>query len=131
MLNSTALPPATASQTRTRKAASRPGMTHASDADDLNEVFEKASDLFTVMASPARLKIMHFLCDGEKSVNDLRDFLSSRSQSNVSQHLALMYRAGIVGKRRDGTTIFYRIVSPEAVAVCRTVCTQIAIDLAA
>ena len=122
--------------TATKKVASpqkkRPALavTQSTDADDLSRVFEQASDMFAIMASPARLKIMHFLCDGEKSVMAITDFVGAGSQANTSQHLALMYRAGIVGKRRDGNSTFYRIVSDQAVAVCRTVCTQIAIEMA-
>jgi DNA-binding transcriptional ArsR family regulator len=95
---------------------------------DLNEVFSKASDLFSLMASPSRLKIMHFLCEGEQPVNQITQFVGS-SQANVSQQLALLYRSGVLAKRREGANTFYRIQSEQAIAVCRSVCTQIAIEL--
>ncbi|MBU6438021.1 MAG: winged helix-turn-helix transcriptional regulator [Betaproteobacteria bacterium] len=95
---------------------------------ELDAVFEQASDLFAVLSAPSRLKILHFLCDGERSVNDILEFVGS-SQPNVSQHLGLMYRAGILGKRKDGNQVLYRVVSERATSICRSVCTQIAIDL--
>ena len=51
------------------------------------------------------------------------------SQPNMSQHLNIMYRAGLVGKRRQGTQVYYHIADESAVMVCRAVCTQVAIDL--
>jgi ArsR family transcriptional regulator len=52
------------------------------------------------------------------------------AQPNMSQHLNIMYRAGILGKRRQGAQMFYRIADESAVMVCRAVCTQVAIDVA-
>jgi DNA-binding transcriptional ArsR family regulator len=97
--------------------------------DELDKVFAKASDLFAVLATPTRLKIMHFLCDGERTVNAVTEFLASSTQANISQHLAVMHRSGILGRRREGTSTYYWIVSEQAVAVCRSVCTQIAIEM--
>lgn len=103
-------------------------MSETNPGVELESVFEQASDLFAVLSSPARLKILHYLCDGERSVNEILEFVGS-SQPNVSQHLGLMYRAGILGKRKEGNQVLYRIVSERATSVCRSVCTQIAIDL--
>jgi DNA-binding transcriptional ArsR family regulator len=94
---------------------------------ELEQVFAKASDLFAVLSSPARLKILHCLCNEERSVSDVLAFVGG-TQPNVSQHLALMYRAGVLAKRKDGAAVYYRVASEQAVAVCRSVCTQIAMD---
>jgi ArsR family transcriptional regulator len=48
----------------------------------------------------------------------------------MSQHLNTLYKAGVLGKRRDGVQIFYRIVNDRVVSLCRAVCTQIAIESA-
>jgi ArsR family transcriptional regulator len=45
----------------------------------------------------------------------------------MSQHLNIMYRSGILGKRRQGAQVFYRIADDTAAKVCRAVCTQVAI----
>ena len=47
----------------------------------------------------------------------------------MSQHLSTLYRAGVLGKRRDGTQIYYRIESERAATLCRAVCTQIAVEM--
>ena len=39
-----------------------------------------------------------------------------------------IYQAGVLGKRREGVQIFYRIVNDRVVTLCRAVCTQIAIE---
>jgi ArsR family transcriptional regulator len=48
-------------------------------------------------------------------------------QPNMSQHLNIMFRSGVLGKRRQGTQMFYRISDETAAKVCRAVCTQVAI----
>lgn len=97
------------------------------ETDELDKVFNKASDLFAVLSSPARLKILHCLCNEERTVSDVLAFVGG-TQPNVSQHLALMYRAGVLSKRKDGAAVYYKVASEQAVAVCRSVCTQIALD---
>jgi ArsR family transcriptional regulator len=47
----------------------------------------------------------------------------------MSQHLATLYRAGVIARRRDSTQIYYRIANEQAAAICRAVCTQIAFNL--
>ena len=88
-------------------------------ADD--EVFDLAARTFRVMSAPMRLKIISALCQGEKSVTQLLEAVQT-TQPNMSQHLASLYRAGIVGKRRDGVMIHYRITDERVVSLCRTLC---------
>jgi ArsR family transcriptional regulator len=45
----------------------------------------------------------------------------------MSQHLNTLYQAGVLGKRREGVQIYYRIINEQVVSLCRTVCTQIAV----
>jgi DNA-binding transcriptional ArsR family regulator len=97
------------------------------ETNELDQVFTKASDLFAVLSSPARLKILHCLCNEERTVSDVLAFVGG-TQPNVSQHLSLMYRAGVLAKRKDGSAVYYRVASEQAVAVCRSVCTQIAME---
>lgn len=91
-------------------------------------VFELAAELFGVLATPMRLRILSALCDQEKSVSQLLKEIDT-TQPNLSQHLNLLYRAGVLAKRKDGTQVFYRVQSEQAVTLCRTVCTQIAIEM--
>ncbi|WP_101049165.1 ArsR/SmtB family transcription factor [Macromonas nakdongensis] len=91
-------------------------------------VFELAAELFGILATPMRLRILSALCDKEKSVSELLAEIDT-TQPNLSQHLNLLYRAGVLAKRKEGTQVIYRVQSEKAVTLCRTVCTQIAIEM--
>jgi ArsR family transcriptional regulator len=92
-----------------------------------DEVFEKAAEVFRVMSAPMRLRIISALCNGEKNVGELLAEIPT-TQPNMSQHLGTLYQAGVLGKRRDGVQIYYRIVNDRVVSLCRAVCVQIASD---
>lgn len=89
------------------------------------EVFEKAAEVFRVMSAPMRLRIISALCNGEKNVGELLAEIPT-TQPNMSQHLGTLYQAGVLGKRRDGVQIYYRIINDRVVSLCRAVCVQIA-----
>ncbi|MEN9844627.1 MAG: hypothetical protein RLZZ612_2456 [Pseudomonadota bacterium] len=91
-------------------------------------VFELAAELFGVLATPMRLRILSALCDQEKSVSQLLSEIDT-TQPNLSQHLNVLYRTGVLAKRKEGTQVIYRVQSEQAVNLCRTVCTQIAIEM--
>ena len=93
---------------------------------DQDAVFDKAADLFAVMSTPIRLRIISALCQGEKNVGQLLENIGV-AQPNMSQHLNILFRSGVLGKRRQGAQVFYRIADDTAAKVCRAVCTQVAI----
>ena len=92
-----------------------------------DEVFEMAAEIFRVMSAPMRLKIISCLCNGEKNVSQLLEEIDT-TQPNMSQHLNTLFQAGVIGRRREGVQIFYRIVNDRVVTLCRAICTQIAIE---
>ena len=92
-----------------------------------DQVFELAAEVFRVMSAPMRLKIISALCNGEKNVGELLSEIPT-TQPNMSQHLNTLYKAGVLGRRREGVQIYYRIVDERVVTLCRAVCTQIAIE---
>ena len=96
--------------------------------DESDEVFSTAAELFKLLATPIRLKIISALCRGEKNVSQLLQDVAT-TQPNMSQHLSSLYRAGVLAKRRDATQIYYRIGNERAAALCRAVCTQIAVEM--
>lgn len=100
----------------------------AEPADESDVVFDSAAELFRLLSTPIRLKIISALCGHEKNVSQLLAEIDT-TQPNMSQHLATLYRAGVLGKRRDSTQIYYRIVNEQAASICRTVCTQMALGL--
>ena len=76
----------------------------------------EATELLKSLSNRHRLLILCQLVDGERSVGELAAFLGARD-SNVSQHLALLRKDGLVTTRREGQTIWYRIASDPARAV--------------
>jgi DNA-binding transcriptional ArsR family regulator len=95
---------------------------------DQGRVFELAAELFAVLSTPIRLRILSALCEQEKSVNQLLQEIDT-TQPNLSQHLAVLFKTGVLAKRKDGAQVIYRVQSEKAVALCRSVCTQIAIEM--
>jgi DNA-binding transcriptional ArsR family regulator len=93
-----------------------------------DQVFDSVAELFSVLSTPIRLKIISAVCHGEKNVSELLGEIDT-TQPNMSQHLATLYRSGVLAKRRDGTQIYYRLQSERVAMLCRAVCTQVAIEL--
>ena len=96
-------------------------------SDSMDAMFELAAETFRVMSAPMRLKIINCLCEEEKNVGQLLEEIDT-TQPNMSQHLNTLFKAKILGRRRDGVQIYYRIINERVVTLCRAVCTQIAID---
>ena len=96
-------------------------------SDSMDAMFELAAETFRVMSAPMRLKIINCLCDEEKNVGQLLEAIET-TQPNMSQHLNTLFKAKILGRRREGVQIYYRIINERVVTLCRAVCTQIAID---
>lgn len=89
----------------------------------MQSVFESVARYFSVLGEPTRLRILHALCQEEKCVNGLiRE--TGLAQANASRHLGLMYQAGLLSRRREGTQVFYRVADPLYIELCRTVSTQ-------
>jgi ArsR family transcriptional regulator len=95
---------------------------------EADEVFDSAAELFALLSTPVRLRLISALCHQEKNVSELLREIDT-TQPNLSQHLAVLYRAGILGRRREGTQVFYRVVSERAAALCRAVCNQVALEM--
>lgn len=104
----------------------------AHDPDDealgeSDQVFSSAAELFRLLSTPIRLKIISALCQTEKNVSQLLHEIDT-TQPNMSQHLSTLYRAGVLSRRRDATQIYYRIGNERAASLCRAVCMQIALE---
>ena len=99
----------------------------AHDQEGLDQMYDLAAETFRVMSAPMRLKIINCLCNEEKNVGQLLEEINT-TQPNMSQHLNTLFKAKILGRRREGVQIYYRIINERVVTLCRAVCTQIAID---
>jgi DNA-binding transcriptional ArsR family regulator len=81
------------------------------------DVFEMQAEVCKTIANPTRLRILHVLRDGEKSVGELVDLLGLK-QSNLSQHLSIMKQATILKTRKQGSNIYYSVAYPKINTAC-------------
>lgn len=76
-----------------------------------DEDIERASRSLKAMSHPLRLKILCTLGDRELSVQDIVETVGT-SQSNISQHLAILRDMAILTSRKDANRVYYRIEDP-------------------
>lgn len=67
--------------------------------------------ILKALAHPVRLLIVETLSKGDRCVGELND-LADIDQSNISRHLAVLKKAGIVIGRRDGMRVLYHLRTP-------------------
>ena len=72
------------------------------------EVFQLHADLLKALAQPRRLEIINLLQNQELSVTEMQGMLAL-PQANLSQHLQVLRKQGVVASRREGKQIFYRL----------------------
>lgn len=75
------------------------------------ETRERAADLFGALSHPVRLQIAELLCGGERTVGQIAAEMGI-GQSNASQHLANLTRAGVLVVEARGTSRYYRVRGP-------------------
>lgn len=75
---------------------------------DRDEDIQQAAQAIKAIAHPLRLKILCVLGDQEISVQDIVEQVGT-SQSNISQHLAILRDKGVLVSRKDANKVFYRI----------------------
>ena len=76
---------------------------------------------FKVLAEPVRLQILQHLENGESSVTGVTNAVHS-TQPNVSKHLKILQDEGLVAKRQDGNTVYYKIADQSIFELCELVC---------
>ena len=86
-----------------------------------DEMLELIAQRFRLLSDPMRLKILHQLQSGEKSVTELVENTGA-SQPNVSKHLSTLRTHGLVKRRQEGNMAFFSIAAPFIFDVCNTVC---------
>jgi DNA-binding transcriptional ArsR family regulator len=84
----------------------------------------KMSEYFKALSEPMRLRLIYALMDGEKSVTELVKETGA-VQANVSKHLSLLLDAGILDRRKQGTSAYYRIADASIFELCDLVCGSI------
>jgi DNA-binding transcriptional ArsR family regulator len=85
------------------------------------DLAELVAHRFRVIGEPMRIRLLDRLRESEATVTELTRAVDA-SQQNVSKHLAVLAESGIVGRRRDGNRVHYRIVDESVFALCEQVC---------
>ncbi len=83
-------------------------ITNALNLMSKDEDIDLASRSLKAMSHPLRLKILCQLEDHELCVQEIVDAVGT-SQSNISQHLAILRDKGIIGSRKNANRVFYRV----------------------
>lgn len=86
-------------------------------SQDSAQIWELQADICQLLANPKRLQILNLLKWGELSVGAMVQSLGV-PKANLSQHLSLMRQKGILVTRRQGTTIYYRLATPDITQAC-------------
>jgi DNA-binding transcriptional ArsR family regulator len=88
-------------------------------------LLEEAAARFALMGDPTRLHLLSLLCErGETSVGELAE-AASISIANASQHLRKLTLGGILGRRKVGNQVFYRVVEKTIERLCEIVCASV------
>jgi DNA-binding transcriptional ArsR family regulator len=89
------------------------------------EALQQVAAYFQALSEPTRLQILNLLRGGERSVGELAQ-LCGYTSANISRHLALLTRQGLVDRESRGTSVYYRIGDDSVYALCDLVCGNIA-----
>jgi DNA-binding transcriptional ArsR family regulator len=88
------------------------------------ELLVLIAERFRSLGEPTRLRLLDALRAGETTVTDLVE-KTGLGQANVSKHLASLYAAGLVARRRSGLFVYYTIADGRIFLLCDLVCSQL------
>lgn len=89
------------------------------------EAIAQVASYFQVLAEPMRLRLLNLLREREYNVGELAQACGSTA-ANVSRHLSLMTKHGIVAREERGTSVYFRIADARVDELCDLVCGSIA-----
>jgi DNA-binding transcriptional ArsR family regulator len=92
---------------------------------EVDEVLESVASYFSLLSDPTRLKVLHAICERERSVGEIVA-QTGLTQSTVSRQLAGLYTRGVLARRKEGSLVFYRVTDTTLVELCRAACVRIA-----
>ena len=85
------------------------------------DLVELIAERFRALSEPTRIRLLDRLREGEATVLELTELIGT-TQQNVSKHLGVLQRSGIVARRRQGNFAYYRIVDQSVLSLCEAVC---------
>lgn len=90
-------------------------------------LYQLKAEFFKTLGHPARIRVLELLGQREHAVSELLPEVGVEA-ANLSQHLAVLRRAGLVVTRKDGAAVYYSLTSPrvaELLAVARGILTEV------
>ena len=90
-------------------------------------LYQAKAEFFKTLGHPARIRVLELLSERERAVGEMLPEVGVEA-TNLSQHLAVLRRAGLVTFRKEGSTVFYSLTSPqvaELLAVARRILTEV------
>lgn len=82
-----------------------------------DNIIELHADICRTLSSPLRLKIINYLQDKEITAGKIVKNVGA-SKANISQHLALLKRLGVVSSRKEGKNVYYKISDLRIIKAC-------------
>jgi DNA-binding transcriptional ArsR family regulator len=89
------------------------------------EALQEVAAYFQTLSEPTRLQILNYLREGERNVGELAQ-LCGYTAANISRHLTMLTKHGMVARESRGTSVYYRIADDQIYALCDLVCGNIA-----
>ena len=88
--------------------------------DDARQRYAIHAAVFAALSNPTRHELMHHLCDSPKTPSELAELLEV-SRPNVSQHLAVLQRDGLVRRTRQDGRVLWEVVNPRLREACELI----------
>ncbi|GAA0274182.1 metalloregulator ArsR/SmtB family transcription factor [Cryptosporangium japonicum] len=90
-------------------------------------LYQLKAEFFKTLGHPARIRVLELLSRREHSVAEMLPEVGVEA-ANLSQHLAVLRRTGLVQTRKEGSTVYYSLTAPEVaelLAVARRILTEV------
>ncbi|WP_338687003.1 metalloregulator ArsR/SmtB family transcription factor [Haloferula helveola] len=85
---------------------------------------ERVATFFRAFSEPTRLALLQELKSGPCSVGELVALLPT-TQANVSKQLKILHDAGLIERRKEGTSVIYSVAEPVVMELCRIACDKL------
>jgi DNA-binding transcriptional ArsR family regulator len=89
------------------------------------EALQEVAAYFQALSEPTRLQILNYLRKSERNVGELAE-LCGYTAANISRHLTMLTKHGMVARESRGNSVYYRIADEQIYALCDLVCGNIA-----
>ena len=88
-----------------------------------DEKLQRVAEQFKLLADTTRLRILHTLQGGERTVSEVLAVIGT-TQGNISKHLGILARGGLISRRKEGLNAYYAITDPVIFTLCDLMCNR-------